>query len=360
MKIIYIINGLGPGGAERIVCDLSNELSKENHEIILISFFEQKILFDLNPSVNVRLFNYKFGLVGFIKSLFRTFYIILKLKPQIIHSHLLIANIVSRIIALFLKKIVIVNSAHSISENHKLAYFFYNKTNFLVDLFTNVSDYAVNSFINHRAAKKNEIIKIYNGVNCNKFYRDQGFYKKRKKKLNILSVGSLDNHYKDYTTLIKAFKLIVDKIPYAKLKIVGDGPDLNELIKLTQSLKIDESIFLGNRNDVDFLLKDTDIYISSSVIESFGISIAEAMSSSVLVVATMSEGAKEVVGNCGKLVPISDHKAIFREVMILHNYSSLEKEKIALSSRNRILDNFSSESIIKLWHKQYSFLIKNK
>lgn len=43
MKILYIITGLGMGGAERQLCDVSDELSHLKHEIIIISLTGENI-----------------------------------------------------------------------------------------------------------------------------------------------------------------------------------------------------------------------------------------------------------------------------------------------------------------------------
>ena len=40
MKILQVIPHLGSGGAERFVVDLSNELSKQGHEVVLLTFYD--------------------------------------------------------------------------------------------------------------------------------------------------------------------------------------------------------------------------------------------------------------------------------------------------------------------------------
>ena len=360
MRILYIINSLSSGGAEKLVSDLSNYCVKENHDVHIVSIFGDETAFYLNPKVNVKLLKYNFGFFGFFKSFFRIFLIVYKLKPQIIHSHLLISNLIVRVISIFFNKPVIINSAHSISENYSFVFFLYRVTHPLVDLFSNVSNLATNSFIKKTGLNKTDIVTIYNGVDFDKFKRETSFYKNRTNKLNIIAIGSLNNRYKDFTTLIKAFKLIKEKIPYANLKLVGDGPDKIKLEKLCESLYVDKTIFLGFRHDIDRLLKESDIFISSSKIESFGLSIAEAMSSSVLVVATKSDGAMEVVKNKDILVSIGDYKGIFEKVLYLHNLTFQEKKKIVNRSRKRILNNFGLKQMTNKWIYHYETLLNKK
>jgi glycosyltransferase involved in cell wall biosynthesis len=60
------------------------------------------------------------------------------------------------------------------------------------------------------------------------------------------------------------------------------------------------------------MLRTFDVFVSASRNESFGLAIAEAMASGVAVVATMSEGAREIIEDnvTGKLVPVGDIEAM--------------------------------------------------
>lgn len=91
MKVIQVIPHLGSGGAERFVVDLSNELVRKGHDVMLLTFYdlEGKYGFYKNDiDERVKLLSLHKS-VGFsIKCLWQTFNIIQKERPDIIHSHI--------------------------------------------------------------------------------------------------------------------------------------------------------------------------------------------------------------------------------------------------------------------------------
>ena len=86
-----------------------------------------------------------------------------------------------------------------------------------------------------------------------------------------------------------------------KLKIVGDGPELENLKKLITSLKLEKNvIFLGkiHPNKIKLIIKDFDYFINSSDFEGFPNSVVEAISSGIPVIASQSHGGiNEIIKN---------------------------------------------------------------
>ena len=90
MKILQVIGSLQSGGAERLVVDLSNELVKQGHEVIIVTL--KKITADsfhyakfLDANIKVLPMNLshemRYGWWALLKVIF-------KYKPDIIHAHL--------------------------------------------------------------------------------------------------------------------------------------------------------------------------------------------------------------------------------------------------------------------------------
>jgi glycosyltransferase involved in cell wall biosynthesis len=77
--------------------------------------------------------------------------------------------------------------------------------------------------------------------------------------------------------------------------------------------------FLGWLDQAEKLLCAMDVFVSASETESFGLVIAEAMAAGTAVVATETEGAKEVIENqkTGILVPIGDVNRIANAIITL-------------------------------------------
>ncbi|MDN3706632.1 N-acetyl-alpha-D-glucosaminyl L-malate synthase BshA [Myroides ceti] len=108
--------------------------------------------------------------------------------------------------------------------------------------------------------------------------------------------------------IIKVFDGIQKKIP-AKLMMVGDGPEKRDAEKLAEELGIsDKIIFFGNSNEVDSILRYSDLFLLPSETESFGLAALEAMACGVPVISSNSGGLPEVnvEGVTGYLSNIGD------------------------------------------------------
>src|SRR5207244_3164657 len=100
------------------------------------------------------------------------------------------------------------------------------------------------------------------------------------------------------------------------------GENRIALEKLISDLKMDQTIKLtGWVDEVANLLSTLDLFVSPARSEPFGLSIVEAMAAGVPVVATASEGAREIIEDeqNGRLVPIGDTEAMANSIMDLLN-----------------------------------------
>lgn len=118
------------------------------------------------------------------------------------------------------------------------------------------------------------------------------------------SIGELRT-LKRHDDFIRAAALIPD----AHFVLAGVGEIRKQLEDLVVELGLkDRFHFLGWVDEVEKLLGALDVFVSASETESFGLVIAEAMAAGTVVVATETEGAKEVIEDrqTGILVPIGD------------------------------------------------------
>lgn len=129
----------------------------------------------------------------------------------------------------------------------------------------------------------------------------------------ILAVGRLKS-VKDYPTLIKAFALLQVELSHLNLVILGDGELKADLIKLINTLKLEDKVHLvGFKNDLYRWYSFADLFVLSSINEGFGNVLVEAMQFGLPIVSTDCEsGPREILahGKYGKLVPVGDSKAL--------------------------------------------------
>lgn len=361
MKIIFIITGLGVGGAEKQVCDLADSLSDLGHVVTMIVLGGKIIFKPLSNNIQIINLDMKKNPLSFLWSYLKARRIVEKLSPDVIHSHMIHANIFTRLLRLTIKINRLICTAHNTNEGGKLRMFLYRITDGLCNLTTNVSYEAVNSFLKLKAVKFNKIRVMYNGINIENFQFSLKQRIDKRDQLGILdsdflflAVGRLTEQ-KDYPNLLLAFEKVFEKNCNAKLVIIGDGDLKIELISLINKNKAKNNIqLLGRIFDVVNYLSAADCYVLSSKYEGFGIAVVEAMANKKLIVATNCGGVREVLGdNVGRLVPIQSSSDL-AEAMI-HTMNISDGERIILGQRafDRAVEKFSLINIVNQWISIY-------
>lgn len=132
----------------------------------------------------------------------------------------------------------------------------------------------------------------------------------------VLAVGRLD-YFKDYPTLLRAFAKVRETTK-ARLLILGEGDQRAALESITRELGLEADVSLpGNvANPLPFM-KRSAVFAQSSITESFGNVLVEALAAGATVVATDCRfGPREILANgaYGTLVPIRDPDALARAI----------------------------------------------
>lgn len=162
-----------------------------------------------------------------------------------------------------------------------------------------------------------------------------------KQSFTFLFVGNL-NKNKSVDILLKAFSKFVIKVPDVKLKIIGDGPEKSNLIKLSKKLGIEKNIeFLGSlsREKVRIEMSNASTLVHPSRYETFGVVIIEALAIGLPVIATRCGGPESIITN---------------EVGILIDPGSVSQLADALSDIYKNYKHYSSKNIRDYCIKNYS------
>lgn len=310
MKILYVITGLAQGGAERVVCDLADAMFRKGHEVKIAYLTGEVITQPANKEIEVL----SVGLTNAVtlpKAYFILSNIIRGFKPDIVHAHMVHANILSRLIRITTPMTKLICTAHNSNEGGYIRKLAYRITHSLADLTTNVSKTAVSSFEINRAVPKGGMICVYNGVDFNSFTYHFSSRKEIIKELNlksdkkiILSVGRF-NEQKNYPNLLKALSYLKKRTTEDFLLLIaGDGELRTEIQALIVELDLnDEVVLLGRRNDVPILMSACDVFVLSSDYEGLPTVLIEALACQAQVVSTDVSGVHEIVGTYGKIVP---------------------------------------------------------
>jgi len=157
-----------------------------------------------------------------------------------------------------------------------------------------VTDKVGEELIKTGIAEKNKIHRIYNGINLDNFSKsNESLRTISLEKFNIkndeIIIGTLSRLVSDkgLKDLIKGFALTHESNPKIKLILAGDGPLKDELVTLTEKLKIKDSvIFIGWQNNVPKALALFDVFCLPTLREGFGYVFLEAQAAGIPVIAT--------------------------------------------------------------------------
>ena len=177
--------------------------------------------------------------------------------------------------------------------------------------------------------------------------------------VHFITVGSLFP-VKGYDNLIKAMSQTALPKENWELKIVGEGSKKDALRELIAQLQLEKNVHLVGRkskSEVVELLNQSDVFISSSHLETFGVAVLEAMACGLPVIATKCGGPEEfVTKKNGLLVPVDDVDALAKGIEYMYaHYQEFDRQAIADDCKAR----FSSEVIAKQLTQIFEDVIKN-
>lgn len=354
MKILYLITGLGLGGAENIVANLADQMIRRGHEV-KIAYLTGDVL--VRPKLpNVELIYLGLNSEKNLWKAFRKYQkLVREYRPDVVHAHMFHANIFTRINRLFCKVPKLICTTHSSNEGGRLRMLAYRWTNWLSDLNTSVSNESGKVLINKRAFTKDNIVTIYNGIDLSRYCQAiQGAEcASQKDKIQFLSVGRF-NEAKDYPNLLQAISKVIQLYNNIHFNIAGDGELRREIERLIIQLNLSEYVtLLGRRSDIPELMRSSDFFILSSAWEGFGLVVAESMASGTFVIATDCGGVKEVMGGNGILVPPRDSDALAQAILKALKLSDEKKYSNNINALNYVKENFDLNKIMDKWIKIY-------
>lgn len=354
MKILQVIDGLGTGGAEKLMVDIVPLLANAENQVDVVllddtvtPFFQE---LEKSGTCNIITLGKGFYNPLYIWKLSR-----LLRGYDLVHVHLFpaqyfaaFAKIISRSKAKFI--FTEHNTTNRRIENPKfrrIENFIYSCYDKIICITPEVKD----SLLRHLLQQSANFEVITNGIDTQKFANAEAtsrasFSLSFADKLLVMVAGFREQ--KDHDTIISALEYLPK---HYKLLLVGDGKRRKILEELTEKLQLTEQvIFLGVRSDVAQIYKMCDVAILSSHWEGFGLAAVEAMAAGVPLIASRVAGLSQVVGEGGLLFTQGDSKDFTEKVIYLEN-EAYKKELIekGLSRASQFDIHFMVERLKKLY-----------
>ena len=378
-KIIFIIDNWfgGFGGRRKTTLSLVNNL--DNFEIGLLTLdtkvSKDKIKNfsrDLRKGVKIRPYFIRHNFFLLPRVFFKFGFFLKKMKPNLIisvgggtHSNAFFALIAK--IFLSERPLAIIN--HGNPEQ------FLKKQNFILRYLTKLAYQKADKVISvskgvMENTKKNFNLRdnqctfIYNGFDL------EDILKKSQEKVEhpwfkedipiILSAARLDASSKDFPVLLKAF-LKARKSLKARLVILGDGPQKEELEKLAKDLNIEKDVWFAGfqKNPYKFMSKSR-VFLLSSKFEALPLVLVEAMICGVPVISSDCDfGPREILenGKYGILVPTGDAEKMAEAIIKVLTDRELS-EKLTERGGER-MHNFRIEKVLPAYAQLFDEISEN-
>jgi glycosyltransferase involved in cell wall biosynthesis len=179
----------------------------------------------------------------------------------------------------------------------------------------------------------------------------------------LIHVGRLD-YNKDLSTLLSAFMTILEELPDCRLVVIGSGPQSGWLHEYVPERNLADRVYLLGRVSRGTLLEAyaaADVVILSSLMEGFGITLAEAMAAGRPCVATRCGGTEEVIlpERTGLLVPPGGPSYLAGAASRILSRPSLAR-RLGKAGRRRAESLFDWPVVIRRMSRLYEASVESK
>ncbi|RZT41356.1 glycosyltransferase [Cupriavidus agavae] len=363
LRILLLVTGLRLGGAEQQVAALSRAFSAMGHAVAVVSLTTGREV-TLAPAAEYRAVDMRKTPWSMLRSLLEVRTFVKAWRPDVIHSHMVHANLFARMLTRIVAAPPLVCTAHSMREGGRLRMALYRITDSWCALTTHVSAAGRQQMIDVGAARPSRLAVVANGIDTAAFHPDAARRHATRAALPLspdarllLNVGRLVEE-KDQATLIEAFARVRQQGFDVRLAIAGDGPRRQSLEQKIHSLGLDDAAWLlGRRADVAELMTAADVFVLSSRIEGMPLVVGEAMACGTSVVSTDAPGVKELCGSLARIVPTGDAQALAEAICAALREDPHEAGQAA-ARRERVVSQFGLQATAARWIDIYHQLIQ--
>lgn len=368
MRIMYVINSFGAGGAERHLLALVGHMVRAGHSVLVVALTGAvsggaKNIADDFVSAGAKIGTLDRAGVGWLRDVGRWFGLRKLAKiwvPDVVHSHLPRADLAASIVKRMLPDTIWISTVHdAYIKGVYSGYWVFRWLNWnwrLADHIVAVSGHAQRWVLDVLRLPETKTSIIYHGIaRLPADLQAQAAISDA----HPFLIGCLARFEprKGIATLIKAMVGVCAKHPGARLVIAGSDPAgyADEMRSLADALHVGHAVDIQGFCDAPFdFLRRLDVFAFASVSEGFGIVLLEAMAVGLPVVASDIYPLNHIVvqGETGMLANPDEPEAFAAALIHLQKNPDLAY-RMGEAGRRRCLKEFSEEKMLKATESLY-------
>lgn len=288
MKIVHVVFGLGLGGIETMLVNIVNEQVLAGHDITILCL-NDVVDKNLRDSIDSRV---KFCCIARPVGSKNPYYILkfnyklYTLKADIIHVHSPSIAKIMFMAPLVNRMCVTRHAMHVPQESYYLRSYKHI--------------YAISNTVREDLIEKASInsVVVLNGINMSKISIKTTDDKNSD--YRIVQVSRVNHTIKGQHILLEAVKLVKERGYNVSVDFIGDGPSMNYLKELIEEYRLTEDVNLLGAKSQQYIFANLckyDLFVQPSIIEGFGLTVAEAMAAKIPVLISENQGPMEIIDN---------------------------------------------------------------
>ena len=350
MKILQICSARDIGGGERHLADLANSLAELGHDVYAAVRPNAPLIGELRlPEENI--FEVTMRGAADVLAAEKIAGVIRESKIDIIHAHMARDYPLAGMASARSGGTPFVLTRHVLFPMRRLHKLLLGRASRVIA----VSNAVAGVLRKQGLFPSDKIVTIHNGIDTTRFARDDPHPSTFMELDATLVVGTLGHiaPIKGQDIFVRAAAIVTRERDDVAFVIIGEdksrgGENRNALKRLIAELELKDRIrMLGWQADAAQGLSSLDIFVSAARSEPFGLAIVEAMAAGVMVIATATEGALEIIddGVAGRLVPVGDIDALAGQIISLLA-DQAERKRLAANALRVVKERFSLEQMV--------------
>jgi len=363
VKILHIITSLEQGGAQQLLLRLvrANNIGASGDKHVVFSLTEHDTCCRELLACGADVFINKTG--GMVKGIYLLNHLYLRERPDVVHTWLYHSDLIGLLLSVIYNSHALVWGLHHADPKHnKLLVRLYTRicgllSGYVPDAIVACSGLVMKNHINSGYSGNNMLV-IENGIDFNVYVnktKSESDYSLKKGMIIITHIARwhpLKGH-RYFIEMAARLHEMDDRYVFIMVGTLVDSEN-KQLMRLLDGAGISEVTYLlGERSDIVDILNVSDIYVSSSISESFSLTLLEAIACRVVSISTNTGIADVALSDSRCIVDKEQVGEAVNAVLELTSLDRSEILEIINKSYDRVEDRFSEAIMIESYNELY-------